>query len=178
MEEMWKDVAGYEGKYQVSNLGNVRSLHWHGSDLVMNLKPCSSRQGYLHIKLLDENHKSKDWKVHRLVALAFIPNPANLPEIHHHDEDKKNNRVDNLSWVTKKQNCNLGTRNERHNKAISKAVVQIDKKNGSIIARYDSITEATLKTGVDGTSISRVCYKRRKYKTAGGFVWAFEKRIS
>ena len=97
MEELFRDVAGYEGLYQVSNLGNVKSLNYLNTGQVRILKQRKHTDGYLQINLWKEG-KMKTHYVHRLVAQAFIENPDNLPEVNHIDENKQNNRVDNLEW--------------------------------------------------------------------------------
>ncbi len=102
MTEVWKDIDGYEGEYQVSNLGRVRSLK---SSIV--LKPMVATNGYLVVCLWKDNVQRK-YCIHRLVALAFIPNPENLSDVNHIDEDKKNNVVSNLEWCTHLYNMNYG----------------------------------------------------------------------
>ena len=118
MDEIWKDVAGYEGKYQVSNLGGVRSLDRlsrehdnHGTMCRTKIKGRIMRgtpdpDGYLEICLYNEFHKPKYYRIHRLVAEAFIPNPENLPQVDHINCVKDDNRVENLAWVTCKENIN------------------------------------------------------------------------
>ena len=111
MEEIWKDIEGYEGYYQISNLGNVKSLARNviRSDGV--IQPHKERimdkrvsiDGY-YIAKLTVNRKSKSIGIHILVARHFIPNPDNLPEVNHKDLDRKNNRVDNLEWCTHQDN--------------------------------------------------------------------------
>ncbi len=122
MEEIWKDIEGYEGKYQVSSLGRVRRLaytfkrrnRWGVCDNVISAGMMSLRnvKGYLSVQLRDET-KRKHHQVHRLVAAAFIPNPDGLPEVNHKNEDKTDNRVENLEWCTRKYNTNYGTRGIR-----------------------------------------------------------------
>lgn len=119
MEE-WKDVPGYEGIYQVSNFGNIKSLdrcikcsngmviHRKGS----TIKKQVCRFGYENVTLRKPKEK-KTFKVHRLVALAFIDNPNNYPEINHKDENKLNNSVENLEWCTREYNLNYGTFTQR-----------------------------------------------------------------
>lgn len=174
MVEIWKDIAGYENLYQVSNLGRVRSLdmyvnHWRGGKVLRKgreLNQCADGRGY-NIVSLCKNKEKKTWRVHRLVAQAFIPNPDNLPCINHKDENKLNNCVDNLEWCDHKYNNNYGTRNER----LSKPVLQYTK-DGKFIAEYPSIHEAERNTNIDDGSISRCC--NGKYKHTGGFKWRYK----
>lgn len=115
MEEIWKDIKGYEGIYQVSNYGKIRSLdridkinHFHKGRI---LKPASIK-GYLHVNLSVDGNIN-DVAIHRVVAETFIPNPHNLPQINHKDENKQNNMVTNLEFCTPKHNVNYGTRTIR-----------------------------------------------------------------
>ena len=118
MEE-WKNVIGYEGLYEVSNTGQVRSLDryvkYSNGRICLHkgkvLSPAKDKYGYLAV-VLSCNGKQKTIKIHRLVAQAFIENPDNLPEVNHLDEDKTNNNVDNLEWCTTKYNSNYGHRTE------------------------------------------------------------------
>ena len=114
-EEIWKDIIGYEGLYQVSSLGRVRSLDrfYYRLHKGKVLSPTKDRYGYLTVTL-NCNGKSKTIKIHRLVAQAFIENPDNLPQVNHKDEVKSNNCVDNLEWCSAKYNNNFGTRQERY----------------------------------------------------------------
>ena len=109
MTEQWRPIEGYEGLYEVSNLGRVKSLKC-GRERI--LKPQMKKKGYLQVGLRKEG-KYKMFKVHRLVAQAFIPNPEGLPQINHKDENPSNNRVENLEWCDSKYNNNYGTHNER-----------------------------------------------------------------
>ena len=118
--EEFRDIPGYEGLYEVSNLGRVRSL-----ETERILKPSKNTWGYLFVSLY-KNGIKKAVRIHRLVALAFIPNPDNLPCINHKDEDKTNNTVDNLEWCDDKYNANYGTRNERIAEKTRKPVLQFD----------------------------------------------------
>ena len=105
MEEIWKDIQGYEGLYRVSNLGRVKSFHKAKEHI---LSPGKDKDGYFQVQLY-KNGINKMRKVHRLVAQAFISNPNNLPQINHKDENKQNNNVDNLEWCTNEYNHNYGT---------------------------------------------------------------------
>ena len=115
IEEIWRPIEGYEGLYEVSNLGRVRSLDrfYYRLHKGKVLSPTKDRYGYLTVTL-NCNGKSKTIKIHRLVAQAFLPNPDNLPQVNHKDEVKSNNCVDNLEWCSAKYNVNFGTRQERY----------------------------------------------------------------
>lgn len=159
------------GLYQVSDLGRVKSLSRKRIDRNQILperilKPIfNKKRGYYQI-YLRKNNISCTFKPHRLVAEAFIPNPDNLPEVNHKDENKVNNRVDNLEWCTSKYNSNYGTINNRIAKALSKPVKCVET---NIV--YKSVREANRQTKIDTTSISRVC--RGKQQTAGGYHWKY-----
>ena len=126
-EEIWRPIEGYEGLYEVSSYGRVRSLdkyvkcdyekyRLHKGKV---LSPGKDKDGYLSV-VLSCNGKLHLKKIHRLVAEAFIPNPDNLPQVNHKDEDKTNNRVDNLEWCNRKYNCNYGSRNIRRRETLIK----------------------------------------------------------
>ena len=173
MEEIWKDIEGYEGLYQVSNMGNVRSLNYHNEGKAQILRPQFDCAGYRQVSLY-KDRKKKSHKIHRLVAQAFIPNPDELPCINHIDEDKINNRVDNLEWCDHAYNNNYGTHNERianaqrNNRHQSKQVRCVE--TGEV---YPSQSEASRRTGIFQCHISDVCCKKPKRKTAGGFHWEY-----
>lgn len=122
--ETWKDIAGYEN-YEVSNLGRIRkksSTHNYkcGNSYTTKeiiIKQFKNEKGYLLVRFT-KNGKKKKFRVHRLVAEAFIPNTNNLPQINHKDEDKANNHIDNLEWCDAKYNNNYGTRNERVSRTL------------------------------------------------------------
>ena len=109
IKEIWKPVNGYEGLYEVSSLGRVKSL-WYGREKI--LKPQDNGKGYLFVNLYKDG-KVKHLLVHKLVAEAFIPNPFGFTEINHLDENKTNNVVDNLEFCSRRYNVNFGTRNQR-----------------------------------------------------------------
>ena len=115
IEEIWKDIEGYEGKYQVSNMGRVRS-HCYGEWKILKQNIASNRTARVHL-----GGPNNTVNVHRLVAQAFIPNPDNLPQINHKDENRSNNCVDNLEWCDNTYNLNYGTRNKRASESIKKA---------------------------------------------------------
>lgn len=175
--EVWKDIEGYEGLYQVSNKGRVKSLErtvWTGRGYYQTLperilKPCKDSRGYLYVNLCKEG-KRKTCRIHRLVAQAFIDNPDNLPEVNHIDEDKENNAIENLEWCTSKDNINFGTHNQRMAEKKSKPVIGIHKITG-LILEFSSTHEAERQTGIAQGNICRCC--NRKYKSAGGYYWMY-----
>lgn len=154
--EIWRDIEGYEGLYQVSNYGKVKNVNTNKI-----LKQFLTDKGYCKVSLSNCGNE-KHLRVHRLVAEAFISNPDNLPQINHKDEDKTNNRVENLEWCDCKYNINYGTRLER----ISKRVLCIE--TGII---YNSINEAARQTGIFNSSICNVCNGKRK--SAGKYHWEY-----
>lgn len=134
-DEIWKDIEGYEQIYQVSNLGNIKSLertYWHGNrwyhqkEKLLSLK-CDSA-GYMSVMLYNKEHKSKRIMVHLLVARAFIPNPDNLPQINHKDENKLNNYVENLEWCTGQYNRLYGTARARSSETRRKNYVPMSEE--------------------------------------------------
>lgn len=177
MEEIWKDVVGYEGLYKVSNLGRVKSLsrliiisnyHKQSDDIILKQK--INVTGY-NVVNLSKNGCYKTKFVHRLVAEAFIPNPNTLPQINHKDENKLNNCVNNLEWCTGKYNANYGTRNERSSKHKMKKVEQYTKE-GVLVKVWDSVTTVQKETGMSLFNISMAC--TGKIKTAFGYIWKYK----
>ena len=112
MKEEWRDIKGYEGKYQVSNLGRVKSLNYNRTGKENILSSTPDKGGYLIVNLYKKG-KRRGFSVHKLVALHFIPNLNNFSEVNHKDENKSNNCVENLEWCDRKYNVNYGTRNKR-----------------------------------------------------------------
>ena len=170
MKEIYKNL-GFLGfpNYEVSNLGNVKSLNYRSTGKAQVLKPADSGKGYLFVNLY-KNGKNKMFKVHRLVAMAFIPNPDNLPEINHKDENKQNNKVDNLEFCDGEYNINFGTGIERRAKKVSKPVKQFDLR-GNFIQEFPSVMEAQRKFGYSQGNISSAC--SGKLKTAYGYRWSY-----
>lgn len=166
MEEIWKDVEGFED-YQISSMGSVYS-----KKVGRLLAQQPDKKGYLRVKFSKHN-KGYTFKVHRLVAQAFISNPDNLPQINHKDEIITNNSVDNLEWCTPKYNANYGTRNQRCVcKQQFRPVIQLSK-DGMFIKRWKNITSASKALGIDMSQISGVCRHKKEYVTAGGFKWEY-----
>ena len=170
MSEEWRDIEGYEGLYQVSDQGRVKSFKWNKERF---LKPSMDKDGYLLVNLC-AGGKPKTLKVHRLVCEAFHENPDNKPQVNHVNEDKTDNRACNLEWCTRIENMNFGTRNSRAGKAIAKAN---SKQTGQytldmeLIKVWPSAREAERKTGFDQSTISKVA--RGKYKQAYGYIWKY-----
>ena len=181
MSEEWRDVVGYEGLYQVSNQGRVKSLERTFIDKVGReryfkervLKPGMGRCGYLLV-VLCAGGKPKTLNVHRLVCEAFHENPENKPEVNHINEDKADNRACNLEWSTAKENCNHGTRNERMAKGIAKALsksVGQYTRDGELVKIWPSAIEVQRQAGFSQGNVSAAA--RGKLKTAYGFIWKY-----
>lgn len=175
MEEIYKDIKDLEGKYQVSNFGNILSLNYRKTGRAELLKLVTTHKSYLKVGLYI-NGKKKIFFVHRLVAETFIPNPDNLPQVNHKDENKQNNSVDNLEWCTNEYNHNYGTRNERSAKAningkCSKTVLQLSL-DGEFIKEWDSSMEIYRQLGYCNSFIGKCCKGKRK--SAYGFKWEYK----
>lgn len=181
MEEIWKDINGYEGLYQVSNLGRVKSL---GNNKTRKEKVLSARKhtdGHLFISLY-KNGKGKNYKVHFLVAEAFIPNTENKPICHHIDKNKENNVVENLMWVTQKQHKELHPEiYESISKAKSISINQYDLQ-GNFIRIWKSAEEIARELGFNNGHIIECCkggyFSKRRNKwvnvtQAYGFIWKY-----
>ena len=162
MTETWKSIAGYEGLYEVSDLGRVKSL-WYGKEKI--LKPQKDSSGYLLVGLCKNGHKKKTL-VHRIVAEAFIPNPKGLATVNHKDEVKTNNTVSNLEWMSREDNVAYS---QPHR--AKRSVQMFDKSTGELLATFPSINEAERVTGINKGNISSCCLG--KYKSAGGYIWGF-----
>lgn len=183
MEEIWKDIEGFEGLYQVSNLGRVKSLERiNEGKKTVKLKEKILRQspdgkGYMMVWLY-YNKKRKTCKVHRLVAQAFIPNPNNKPQIDHINGNNQDNYVENLRWCTSKENFHnpisykrnseskFGYKNH-HSRAISQYSLDM-----ILIREWDCINDACRELGVNHSHISQCCNLKRKY--AYGFIWRYK----
>ena len=160
-KEIWRDVVGYEGLYQVSNLGRVKSLPKYHYKYEKLLHPTvKKRDGRVSVMLSKPTSKRKRISIHRLVAMAFLDNPHNYPEINHKDENPQNNCVDNLEWCTRKYNMNYGTTPKRLNLKNMKPVQYHEDDH---IVRFNSIRGAK-KYGFDGAGILRSIKFGVKYK--------------
>lgn len=185
--EIWKDVVGYEGYYQVSNLGRVKSVdriviikknfcEFEKLRKSKLLKPIKSNTGYMRVGL----HKNGIYikkSVHRLVCESFIENKNNHPIINHKDENKENNNVNNLEWCTYSYNRNYGTATkkikdiETNSPKKSKKVAQI--KNGEIIAIFPSVAEVQRSMGYMHSNIISCCNNKPHHNTAYGYEWKY-----
>lgn len=182
MEE-WRDIKGYEGLYQVSNMGRVKRLP---SQIQMPaggtryykggiLKPRHSSPGWRYYSVcLSKNGKVQSFSIHRLVAIAFIPNPEGKPRVNHIDENIYNNCVDNLEWVTPWENITAGTVQERISKGYGKSrkkVYQYDKE-GNFIREHDGCISCE-QFGFNAHEVSRCCTGKKK--SHKGFVFSYVK---
>lgn len=173
-KEVWKDVVGYEGLYEISSFGRLKRLKRTtlGKDGVeynypeLMIKGDYDKDGYIRTTM-SKNKKKKTKKIHRLVAEAFIPNPNNYPEVNHLDETKDNNHVNNLEWITTKGNANYGTRNKRiakHPNQLAKInnwkrPVRITNLKNGKVKIYESATKAGKELDFCQTLVSRACRK-------------------
>ena len=166
-EEVWCPIKGFEGLYEVSDQGRVRSLKF-GKERI--LKPLRNTCGYLQFCLY-KNGEQKMYLVHRLVAQTFIPNPRNLPEVNHKDEDKTNNSVSNIEWCDRKYNLNFGTRAQRQSEKLSKPVLQYTK-SGEFIGEWKSTRDVQRNLNYNQSNISKCC--TGKCKKAYNFIWKYK----
>ncbi len=194
-EEFWKDIKGYEGLYQVSNFGRVKSI----KSSKRGRKPLNGgilAQSYCGIMKypqvpLSKNGRHKNFSVHRLIAQAFIPNPMHFPIVNHIDENPQNNHVDNLEWCTQEYNCNHGRANKKrsisnykHSPGYGKKVCALTE-SGELVGIYESAEDARNKLGLKASRSNTEpllrCVRRYIYlccegrqKTSYGYQWCYE----
>lgn len=173
MEE-WRDVIGYEGLYEVSNLGNVRSCeHFtNGHHLISRVLKQNLNNRYMYVKLY-KNHTKRSVRVHRIVAMAFIPNQDGKPQVNHIDGNRLNNSASNLEWCTQSENIrhaiDIGLQDPTIMiEASKKKVLQLSLE-GDVIKEWDSLTAAANALGVQVSNISHCCSGR--IRQTGGFKW-------
>lgn len=168
MIEEWRDIENYEGIYQISNKGRVKSFKKHYNKNGKIIKAIRIKNGYYNVVLCVNGTKHKEY-IHRLVAKAFISNPNNYPFVNHKDENPSNNCVNNLEWCTQKYNMNYGSLLEKH-KRESKAILQYDLEN-NFIKKWSSIASAERKLNISHCNIVACLKERRKH--AGGYIWKY-----
>lgn len=184
MEKIWKDVIGYEGFYEVSSIGNIRSVgrtvtridgvqYFKKSKL---MSPCLSSCNYLTVTLTD-SASQKSVLVHRIVAMAFVDGFDETLFVNHKDGNKLNNSVENLEWVTRKENvshaCKLGLIPKDADRKDSKKIIQCDKK-GNFIKEFDSLKQVQRTLGIPVSNLSAVANNYKHHKTAGGYSWKYK----
>ena len=169
MEE-WKDIEGYEGLYQVSNTGKVKSLHYRGTDKQEILTPINNSHNRLQINLYGREKSFPS--IHVLVAQHFIPNPENKPIVHHIDHNPLNNNVNNLMWVTEEEHKALHP--EVFEASVVKKSIPIMQYtlDGQFVKEYPSAREVERQTNIHNAHITACC--KGKQKTAGGFKWQYK----
>ena len=174
--ELWKDIQDYEGLYQVSNFGRIKSLSRKALRRYGTYRNVRERilkpqiDTYLHVKLYKDG-KGVSKPIHRMVAEAFLANPDKLPQINHKDENKHNNHLSNLEWCTAKYNGNYGTSSKRIARKLKKRVTQYDLDNNFIV-EYESLKQLKEVKGFDSGLISCVC--RGIYKQAYGYKFKYK----
>lgn len=172
--EEWRDVVGYEGIYQVSNLGHIKSLDRmvnssYGSKMVIKgrmISPIDNGKGYKCVSLCKDG-KIRRTYIHHIVAQAFIANPDGYSEVNHKDEDKSNNRVDNLEWCTRRYNCNYGNRNDLCSKTYVHPKRKVMRLETGVI--YESMSDAARMTGESISAIYGKCKGRIKNNNGAGW---------
>lgn len=167
-EEVWKEIKEYPN-YMISNMGNVKSLNYRRSGKEGIMSPRISGNGHLTITLVNGNG-CKRYLVHRLVATYFLLNPKKLPEVNHKNEDKTDNRVENLEWCDRKYNANYGTCQNRKSEKMKKPICQYTM-DGKLLKVWDGIIEA--QNNLNIRHISDCCKHNKLYKSSGGFKWRY-----
>ncbi len=162
--EIWKDVVGFEGIYWVSNLGQIKSVQRKGSKGGV-MQGHADKKGYINVTLRKDGHQYTK-KLHRLVAEAFLPNPDNYLEVNHKNEDKSDNRADNLEWCDSTYNQHYGSRTERANLSCGKPIICIE--TGKI---FNGAAWAAREMSLDPSSITKAV--KNPNRTCGGYHWKY-----
>ena len=158
--EIWKPIEGFEGLYEISSIGRVKSIGTYNTCKRGIMSPMIDPDGYPHVRLYNSGI-SKDIAIHRLVAIAFIPNPNNYRYVNHKDENTQNNKVSNLEWCTNSYNLIYSK---------GKKVAQYTKE-GEFIKDFNCVADASRECNIPTTNISKCC-KGKRY-SAGNFIWRY-----
>ena len=165
MQEIWKPVVGYEGLYEISNLGRVKSLPRNGTSFSEKILQHSIAKGYRQV-ILSKNNERKSVTIHRLVATAFLPNEKNYPCINHKDENKQNNDVSNLEWCSYAYNNTYNDRAKKASKKTGKKVLCVE-----LNTIFNSLAEAERATNIKAGNICWCC--KGNWLSAGGYHWRY-----
>lgn len=169
MEEIWKDIKGYEGLYMISSYGRVKSLNYHGAGAEKVLKAINDSTGHLCINIT-KNGKQKQFEIHRLVAQHFIPNSENKQIVHHIDHNPYNNKVDNLMWCTPPEHASCHP--ERYKVAGKKPKLTNQYTlSGDFVKQWMSVADAARTLNYDRSYLINCC--NGKHKSAYGYIWRY-----
>ena len=185
-KEIWKDIPGHEGFYQISNFGRLKSFKSDKNGRI--LKNTNKNGWYFTVVLQSKNKPTVTKRIHRLVAELFIPNPNNCKQVNHKDLNKQNNDFSNLEWVTEKQNALHAVKHRpsmiagmnHYNQVIKPNIIQQFDLDGNFISEYKNGKDASNATGVCHRNILQVAKKEEfkkghTRKQAGGFIWKYKK---